>query len=239
MIPRILEPEVMDTALEAIDYNTMDHSQVNRVFVDDLLAALDHGRLSPLDRVRPGGAADPLRILDVGAGTALIPIELCRRPGRWHVTAADLARAMLEVAAENVAAAGLDAHIKLEHLDAKQLPFGGGQFDVVMSNSILHHIPAPPECVAEMIRVVGPSGLLFVRDLLRPESTAELDHLVALYAADANAHQRRMFGASLHATLTLDEVRALGVAFGIAANCVKQTSDRHWTLCWKHEGSRI
>ena len=40
MIPRILEPEVMDSPLEAVDYNTMDHSQVNRVFVDDLLSAL-------------------------------------------------------------------------------------------------------------------------------------------------------------------------------------------------------
>jgi hypothetical protein len=90
-----------------------------------------------------------------------------------------------------------------------------------------------------MIRVVGPSGLLFVRDLLRPESAAELDQLVAVYAADANTHQRRMFGDSLHAALTLDEVRALGVAFGVAADCVQQTSDRHWTLCWRAEGSRV
>ena len=39
-LPRILETEVMDTPQEALDYNTMDHSAVNRVFVDDLLAAL-------------------------------------------------------------------------------------------------------------------------------------------------------------------------------------------------------
>jgi hypothetical protein len=87
-----------------------------------------------------------------------------------------------------------------------------------------------------MIRVVAPRGLLFVRDLLRPASTAELDRLVALYAADANAHQRQMFGASLHAALTLDEVRALAAPFGVAADCVHQTSDRHWTLAWKADG---
>jgi ubiquinone/menaquinone biosynthesis C-methylase UbiE len=228
MIPRILEPEVMDSVCEAIDYNTMDHSQVNRVFVDDLLAALACGP-SPQ-------AAGPLRVLDVGTGTALIPIELCRRPGRWHVTAADLAQAMLDVAVENIAAAGLDAHITLEHLDAKSLPFRDGLFDVVMTNSIIHHIPAPRECVAEMIRVVAPRGLLFARDLLRPASTAELDRLVALYAADANVHQRQMFGASLHAALTLDEVRALAAPFGVAADCVQQTSDRHWTLARKADG---
>ena len=38
MIPRVLEPELMDTALEAADYDAMDHTEVNRRFVDDLLA---------------------------------------------------------------------------------------------------------------------------------------------------------------------------------------------------------
>ena len=39
-LDRILEPEVMDSAEEARDYDAMDHSEVNRRFVDDLLAAL-------------------------------------------------------------------------------------------------------------------------------------------------------------------------------------------------------
>ncbi len=228
MIPRILEPEVMDSESEAIDYNTMDHSQVNRVFVDDLLAALAPRSIGP----RRGS----IRILDVGTGTALIPIELCRRPGRWHITAADLAQSMLDVAAENIASAGLGDRISLEHLDAKRLKFNDGDFDVVMTNSILHHIPDPRECFAEMVRVVAPRGLLFVRDLLRPETAAELVRLVALYAGDANDSQREMFGASLHAALTLEEVQALAIPFGITADCVRQTTDRHWTLCWTPEG---
>jgi ubiquinone/menaquinone biosynthesis C-methylase UbiE len=228
MIPRILEPEVMDSPLEAIDYNTMDHSQVNRVFVDDLLSALNGGR--------DATTAKTLRVLDVGTGTALIPIELCRRSGCWLVTAADLARSMLDVAAENVAAAELAGKITLAHLDAKRLPFSDAQFDVVMSNSILHHIPDPRECLGEMIRVVSPRGLLFVRDLLRPETTAELDALVSAYAGDANEHQREMFAASLHAALSLDELRVLGVAFGVPAGCFEQTTDRHWTLSWTPAG---
>ncbi len=229
MIPRVLEPEVMESPLEAIDYNTMDHSQVNRAFVDDLV-----GALCPAPPSRPGGR---LAILDVGTGTALIPIELCRRPGEWHVTAADLSRAMLDVARENINRAGYQVQITPQHLDAKRLPFPAGQFDVVMSNSIIHHIPDPKECLGEMVRVVGAGGLLFVRDLLRPDSQMELDRLVALYAGDANAHQRQMFGESLHAALTLDEVRALAAPFGIHADCVRQTSDRHWTLAWQSAAS--
>ena len=40
MLPRILEPELMDTAEDAREYDAMDHAAVNAVFVNDLLAAL-------------------------------------------------------------------------------------------------------------------------------------------------------------------------------------------------------
>ena len=35
---RVLEPEVMDSPEEAGDYDSMDHGDVNRLFVSDLLA---------------------------------------------------------------------------------------------------------------------------------------------------------------------------------------------------------
>jgi 2-polyprenyl-3-methyl-5-hydroxy-6-metoxy-1,4-benzoquinol methylase len=227
MIPRILEPEVMDTPEEAVDYNTMDHSHVNRVFVDDLLAALSRDQFAGVDAV---GLCE---ILDVGTGTALIPIELCRRQGPWLITGVDLASEMLKVAAENVAAAGLGERILLRRLDAKQLPFAGGAFRVVISNSIVHHIPDPQECLAEMVRVVSPGGSLFVRDLLRPPTTEVLERFVTMYAGDENDHQRQMFCASLHAALTLDEVRSMVAPFTVPGDCVQQTSDRHWTLAWR------
>jgi ubiquinone/menaquinone biosynthesis C-methylase UbiE len=218
MIPRILEPEVMDTADEAVEYNAMDHSAVNRAFVDDLL------------RLQSAGT----RVLDVGTGTALIPLELCHRGKDWHVVAVDLAQAMLDVGAKNIAAAGLEKQIELELVDAKRLPFEDGEFRVVMSNSIIHHIPDPADCLQEMVRVVSPHhGLLFVRDLLRPETKQQLKLLVVTYAGDADAHQQKMFAESLHAALTLDEVRALARRFGIADDCIQQTTDRHWTLAWR------
>jgi ubiquinone/menaquinone biosynthesis C-methylase UbiE len=218
MIPRILEPEVMDTDEEAIEYNAMDHSAVNRAFVDDLL------RLQ----------STPSRVLDVGTGTALIPLELCGRGDEWRVVAVDLARAMLDVAGKNVADAGFEQAIELKLVDAKRLPFEDGEFPVVMSNSIIHHIPHPADCLEEMMRVVSrKNGLLFVRDLLRPDSEPHLRHLVETYAGDADAHQQKMFGESLHAALTLEEMRGLADRFGIAPDCIQQTSDRHWTLAWR------
>ncbi len=98
--------------------------------------------------------------------------------------------------------------IQLSHVDAKGTPYADGMFSAVMSNSIIHHIPEPAQVLAEAVRVVGSGGLVFFRDLLRPADDAELQRLVAQYAGNCSEPQRTMFAASLHAALTLDEIRA-------------------------------
>jgi len=213
MLARILETEVMDTADEARDYDAMDHSTVNRLFAGDLLTVWD-GRGT---------------LLDVGTGTAQIPIEVCRLVLAARVVGIDLAEQMLKVGRENVARAGLSDQIELRHCDAKTMPFADASFQVIMSNSIVHHIPEPARVLAEMVRVTAPDGVLFVRDLLRPATDFELQQLVQTYAGDANDHQRQMFADSLHAALTLAEVRGLVGSLGVDPATVQQTSDRHWT----------
>lgn len=215
MLPRVLEPEVMDTAEEARDYDAMDHSHVNRVFAADFLTFF-------------APAANHL-LLDVGTGTAQIPIELCRQFPDAHVVAIDLAEHMLKIARSNVRRAGLHEHIKIKHVDAKKLPFEDGFFDAVISNSIVHHIPEPFTVLGEMVRVTRRGGALFVRDLLRPGTDAAVQHLVTTYAGDANAHQRKMFDDSLRAALSLGEIRALTNRLGFDTATVRQTTDRHWT----------
>lgn len=228
MLTRRLEPEVMDTPEDAHDYDTMDHSTVNRVFVDDFLA---FARTSGLT-ARFSDREQPLNVLDVGTGTALIPIELCRHKFACRVTAIDLAAEMLSLAKINIDRVGLADCIQVALIDAKRMPYPSGSFDAVLSNSIVHHIPEPQSVLAEMVRVLRPGGLLFVRDLLRPDSITAVDHLVATYAGQENAHSQQLFRDSLGAALTLAEVRALAERCGILASSVTQTSDRHWTLAW-------
>ena len=222
MLQRVLEPEVMDTPEEARDYDAMDHAEVNRRFVDDLLAALQ----SP---ILPLSLSPPLDFLDLGTGTALIPIELCKKFPNCRIMAADAAVSMLELARYNVEVNSLTERIELAHVDAKKLPFNDAMFDVVISNSIIHHIPEPIHVLREAIRVIKPGGLLFFRDLLRPDTDAELGHLVATYTAGANDHQQRMFAESLHAALSLDEIGRLITSLNFPSSTVQQTSDRHWT----------
>jgi ubiquinone/menaquinone biosynthesis C-methylase UbiE len=233
MLPRVLEPEVMDTPDEARDYDSMDHAEVNRRFVDDLLICLESSRLARASRPG-GGAKQSLRFLDLGAGTAQIPIELCRRTDHISIVAVDAARHMLDLATRNIAAAGLAIRIKTCLADAKSLPFQNGEFDGVISNSIVHHLPEPIAGLGEAVRITIPGGLLFFRDLLRPASEAELATLVDRYAPAAGIspgtdHQRDMFAESLHAALTLDEIRNLVAELGFSPSGVEQTSDRHWT----------
>jgi ubiquinone/menaquinone biosynthesis C-methylase UbiE len=259
-LERILEPEVMDSQEEATDYDSMDHREVNRRFVDDFIVAIRTSVLSteysvlstqpPRDDRSPASADNPksqigapasaghpkfLDILDLGTGTALIPIELCQKFADCRVMAADAAVSMLDLARYNLEVNSLTHRIELAHVDAKLLPFGNAMFDVVMSNSIIHHIPEPIHVLREAIRVTKPGGLLFIRDLLRPDTLDELNHLVATYTPGANDHQQLMFAESLHAALSLTEIHDLIASLGFSHDSIQQTSDRHWT--WSAQNS--
>ncbi len=214
---RVLEPEVMDSPEEAEDYDSMDHGEVNARFVEDLL------KLSP----------DLSRVLDVGTGTARIPLELVKRMPTSHVLALDLAPSMLEVARRNVARANANKNIELSLGDAKSLRLGERVFSCVISNSIIHHIPDPPLAFSEMVKLVAPGGHLFLRDLSRPEEDRVVLELVDRYASGATALQRALLEASLRAALTVEEIVSIVAPLGIDSSCIGMTSDRHWTLSWR------
>ena len=212
-LERVLEPEVMDTYEEARDYDSMAHQGVNTLFVQDLLASGEIG----------------IDVLDVGTGTAQIPVELCRQNKKCRVIAIDMAAHMLDLARFNIEVDGFTQRIYLQQIDAKDMDFEQDMFDCVISNSIIHHIPAPRSVLQESIRVVRPGGLLFFRDLMRPESDEEVSRLVEMYAGAENPHQQQMFDDSLRAALSLEEIREMVTSLGFRDDMVQATSDRHWT----------
>jgi ubiquinone/menaquinone biosynthesis C-methylase UbiE len=213
MLQRVLEPEWMDCPEEARDYNNMDHAAVNRDFVSDLCAAGFQGG----------------DVLDIGTGTALIPIEIAKLGLDCRIMAADAAVAMLERARLNVEIAGLMRVVQLSHCDAKAMPYAAGMFDWTLCNGSVHHIPDPVRLWQEAWRVTRGGGRLFFRDLLRPESESHCERLVNTYAAGCNEHQREMFRRSLRAALSLEEVQAVVATFSCPPDSVAITSDRHWT----------
>jgi len=211
---RVLEAEVMDTFEAAGLYDQMDHAWVNVRFVDDLVAGGDIG----------------VDVVDLGTGTALIPIELCERVNSVRVLAIDASVEMLDLARRRIEIAQMTQRIQLEQADCKTLVgFAPRMADTVISNSLIHHLPEPGEAIATAKRLLRPGGRLFIRDLVRPATLAEVDSLVETYAGDEPQPARQMFRDSLLAALSLDEVRQMFASFGFSPDDVVMTSDRHWT----------
>ncbi|MBW4649593.1 MAG: class I SAM-dependent methyltransferase [Kastovskya adunca ATA6-11-RM4] len=211
---RVLEPEVMDTPEEAREYDAMDFTEVNTAFAQEVITL----------------APTTAKVLDAGTGTARIPILICQERPQWQITAIDLAESMLQLGIKNVEQAGLQEQITLEAVDAKQLPYGDRYFDLVISNSLIHHLPDPLPFLKELKRVLKPNGAIFLRDLLRPETEAIANRFVEEIGTEYDEHQKKLFRDSLYAAFTLDEVKQLIIdAASLEGVQIYQSSDRHWT----------
>src|SRR5687767_10312583 len=125
---RTPEPELMEGEAQALAYAKADFSAVNQGFVDRFCAMFP-------DFVEG-------RILDLGCGPADIPIRLCRTLPRVEVTAVDGSEAMLALARDAIAKAGLTTRIQLQHMMIPRA-VGDGGYRAVISNSLLHHLPDP------------------------------------------------------------------------------------------------
>jgi len=213
MIDRILETEVMDTEQDSAEYDAMDHSSANAAVVERLLELGATGQM-----------------LDIGTGPGHIPFLICDRIPEAQITGIDLAEHMLDLARKKLAGSAHRERIRFQSADAKHLNFADNTFDVVYSNTILHHIPDPEPFLREARRVLRPSGVLLIRDLFRPESSARIAELVQLYAREESALSQELFRASLHAGLTSEELRRVADAAGLSDAELVIDSDRHHTL---------
>lgn len=213
---RTLEPEFMDTHEDAEEYDAMDFREADTQFAETAASLLG---------VEPGG-----KVLDIGTGPAKIPVLLLSRRPDLHVLATDMAEHMIQVAVRNIAAAGLAQSCTVVLMDGKALELRPASFDLVMSNSVAHHVAEPLTLFREIARVVKPEGAVLVRDLIRPESQEAAWAIVNRVAAHDTARQKQLFFDSLCAALTLDEVRELVAAAGLHSARVVQSSDRHWSV---------
>jgi ubiquinone/menaquinone biosynthesis C-methylase UbiE len=214
MLERILEPEVMDSELDAQEYASFDNSVVNDEFVKRALS------LAPTSGY----------VLDVGTGPGDIAVLFATRAPTLRFLAIDLGEHMLGMARRNVISASLADRVEIARLDAKATGRPPGTFDMVISNSLVHHIPDPEELFRELLRVARPGAGLFIKDLHRPDSASELRALVDKYAAGCTPYQTQTFLDSLHAALTVEEVTAMLRDLGWDELTARRCSDRHWCI---------
>lgn len=93
-------------------------------------------------------------VLDVGCGPGFFSVLLARLG--YEVTAVDYTENMLAEARKNAAHYGVD--IDFRRMDAQNLDFEDGIFDLVISRNVLWNLEHPEQAYREWFRVLKPNG---------------------------------------------------------------------------------
>ena len=215
-LSRILEPELMDTEDDALEYHAMDFWTADRAFADAALQLV--------------ADIPNAEIADFGTGTAKIPVLMGTRRKDLRILAMDPAGEMLRVAKDHVLENGLGAVVTLAKVDGRSTGLADGRFDLVMCNSTVHHMHDPLALLREMKRVLRPGGGVLIRDLERPASMDDAWAIVKKVAAGDSMKQQQLFFDSLCAALTRAELRRFLDRVGWTDLEVTKSSERHWSV---------
>jgi SAM-dependent methyltransferase len=209
------EPELMDEAGQAQAYADADFSEPNELFLK-LLADMRPGDLS--------GA----RALDLGCGPADIVIRFLKAYPGARCDALDGSAAMLIHARRLLEALpGIAGRCRLlnDALPSQRLP--AASYDLILSNSLLHHLHDPMVLWQTVRECARPGALVLIMDLMRPPSPTWVEALVETYGARAPEVLRRDFRNSLFAAFEPREVGAQLREAGMDGLEVRVVSDRH------------
>jgi ubiquinone/menaquinone biosynthesis C-methylase UbiE len=147
--------------VEKLFVNNDGHSQGVGRYAEKLLRSMDF---------EAGG-----KYLDVGCGNGAAPIHIAQTFG-LDVTGIDVDPEQIEAA--QARGQGID-NARFMTMDSTQLPFSEGEFDIIFTNKVTHHIPNWQDAMAEMVRVLKPGGYLIYSDFVLPGPVAALGRSIA------------------------------------------------------------
>ena len=212
-VQRVPEPELMSAGEQARAYAGADFEE-------------PHGNFIRLLKERLPELPERGTALDLGCGPGDIGIRFARAFPGWNVHGLDGSAAMLALAREAVEAAGLGDRIELVEARLQDRRPPAGAYDLVFSNSLLHHLEDPAVLWESVRRHARPGGRVFAMDLMRPESESRLRELASTYRGEPEVLQRD-FRNSLRAAYRLDEVRLQLEEAGMPGLQAGPASDRH------------
>jgi 2-polyprenyl-3-methyl-5-hydroxy-6-metoxy-1,4-benzoquinol methylase len=112
-----------------------------------------------------------LEILDFGCGTGSTTVVLAESTEDGRITATDIDRQALEIAALRFRHHGVEHRIRIQHIppvvEVGDLPFQDERFDFILANGVLEHVvpfSARPKVVLEMWRILKQGGLLCISE---------------------------------------------------------------------------
>lgn len=212
-LPRVPEPEAMDDSSEVEAYSSAAAdaylSDIDDTFVEHALRVI-----GPI----PGCA------LDIGCGPGQILTKLSARLPAWTLFGIDRSLAMIHRAREtpdsresSVSRIAPSAAGNVWFLagDAGSLPFRDSSFELVLCNSVLHHIGDPVRLFAEICRIAKPGAAILLRDLRRP-SRIRFPFHVRWYGRHYEGLMYKLYRDSVRAAYTCEELCAMLRTAGIA-----------------------
>lgn len=212
---RVPEPELMDDEEQARAYAEADFSESNSLFLT--LYKEVFGDV-------PAGA----HVLDLGCGPGDISMRFASEFAACDVDAVDGSNAMLEFGRKAIVAEPrLVDRVRFIRAVLPADPLPRENYDIIISNSLLHHLHDPGGLWRCIERYAAPGARVQVMDLARCESTGQAAELVATYAGDAPEVLRQDFYNSLLAAFTPAEVELQLATAGFDGFDVRTVSDRH------------
>lgn len=214
---RIVEPELMDDAEQALAYANADFSE-------------SHGRRVGLFREAFPGREIRGPILDLGCGPGDVTFRFARAFPQAEIVAVDGSRPMLDIAEQAAAAdPGLRGRIRFLH---GRIPGAAAipdlPYELVMSHSLLHHLHRPEGLWQTIAQYAAtPGALVFVADLRRPASTEAARHIVEERSGSEPEVLKRDFYNSLCAAFEPEEVAEQVRAAGLGELCVEPAGEIH------------
>ena len=207
-LPRVPEPEVMDDCGEVQAYSS--------AAVTAYLSAIDDTFIAHAERLLLGRSSpdDTGRALDIGCGPGQIILKLAQRWPGWRFAGVDRSGNMVREAlaarerAAQRAAGEFAAGVEFFVADGSRLPFADASIDLVLCNSVLHHLEQPSRLFAEVARVAAPGAAILVRDLRRPSRLAYPLH-VRWYGRRYSGLMYKLYCDSVRAAYRREELAAL------------------------------
>jgi SAM-dependent methyltransferase len=111
------------------------------------------------EAVKPAPGAEPIRVLEVGAGGSRVLPYLGRKYG-YRVFGSDFSLSGCQLLRANLALQRTAGGVVCEDLFASSLPAGG--FDVVFSSGLVEHFDDTRAVLAEHLELVRPGGRLVI-----------------------------------------------------------------------------
>lgn len=208
----------MDEEEQAQAYAAADFSEPNQLFVDTFR------------RCFPSFGAG--RVLDLGCGPADVPVRFARAYPDCDIVAVDGAEAMLRLARLAVRRERLQARIELVlwRLGQQSPKAELRGADVILSNSLLHHLADPIVLWQTILDCAAPGACVLVMDLFRPPSAAAARQLVSESSRREPDVLQQDFFNSLLASYRVDEVQGQLEQVGMSHMETEVISDRHFVV---------